>query len=82
MTRIIFLIAALAAPFFFPASIAILLTALAAFFVPFAALSVGILYDLLYLSDGQFITGTVLGAIGTIVALLVRRFVETRIIGG
>lgn len=82
MTRVLFFIAALSAPFFFPASISIILAALASFFIPLAALSVGILYDLLYLPGGHFPYGLFWGVIGTLIALGVRRFVETRIIGG
>ncbi|MBY0110400.1 hypothetical protein K2Y00_00105 [Patescibacteria group bacterium] len=82
MTRVLFFIAALSAPLFFPASIAIILAALASFFIPLAALSVGIWYDLLYLPGGHFPYGLMWGAIGSLVALGVRRFVETRIIGG
>lgn len=82
MSRVLFVIAALLAPFLFPASVSIALAALAAFFVPFAALSVGILHDVLYLSPGHMPYGLIIGIIGTLVALLVRRFVETRIIGG
>lgn len=82
MIRALALILALTAPFLFPAPFSILFAAVAAFFIPFSALSVGLLHDMLYLSDGQFPMGIALGVLGTLVALLVRRFVETRIIGG
>lgn len=82
MIRILALILALAAPFLFPAPFSVLFAGIAAFFIPFAALSVGLLHDMLYLAPGHFPSGIVLGVLGTLVALLVRRFVETRIIGG
>jgi|GEM_PF-2084196 len=82
MSRTLSLIAALLAPFIFPASLSILLAAVAAFFTPFAALAVGILHDVLYLAPGHLPLGIIIGAIGTAAALIVRRFVETSIIGG
>lgn len=82
MMRVISIIAALAAPFMFPAPLMVFLAAVAAFFSPFIAVSVGILVDLLYRAPGEFPYGLIVGALGTVVALLVRRFVETRIIGG
>ncbi len=82
MIRALTLLFALSAPFLFPAPISIVFAVIAAFFIPLSALSVGLLHDMLYLSDGQFPMGILLGVLGTLIALLVRRFVETRIIGG
>ena len=82
MMRAVSIIAAIVSPFMFPAPLAIAVVAVAAFFAPFMAVAIGLLYDLLYLPTGAVPMGTIIGIIGTIVALLVRRFVETRIIGG
>lgn len=82
MMRVVSIIAAVVSPFMFPAPLALATVAVAAFFAPFMALAIGLLYDLLYLPTGAFPMGTILGAVGTGIALVVRRFVETRIIGG
>lgn len=82
MSRTLSLIAALLSPFMFPSAVSLLLAAVAAFYTPFAALAVGILHDLLYLPSGAFPMGVVIGTLGTFLALVVRRFVKTSIIGG
>ncbi len=83
MIRILFLILALVAPFFFPWPVAALLAFIATFLFPFAGIVLGMLFDLLYFLPGAaFIPyGTLFGAAATAFVLVVQRFVKTRSIG-
>ena len=84
MTRpaqVVAAIAGLAAPFLVPWPVAIVLAIPLAFFEPIAGLACGVLADVLYFTPGagQVPYGTLAGAAGALTAVLVRRFVQTRI---
>lgn len=79
--RILFVCAAVLSLFIFPWPFALILGTIAAVYLPGAALGLGVLYDVLYFPGGTWPLATILGFVGTGVALLVRRFVKTRIMG-
>lgn len=80
------LLAALAAlsPFFFPYPATVLLSFAASLFFPYLALGIGILTDALYLAPNAafFPVATGIGAVTSLLAFFVRRFIKARIMGG
>jgi hypothetical protein len=73
--------AALLSPFFFPIILTIGLALLGAAVSAWIPLTVGILLDALYWNAGVEVPlATLVGAIGSIIAFLVHRFVKTSII--
>lgn len=84
MMRIPLIILSVLAPFWFPWPIAIALILITAFLhEPFLALFMGILIDLVYfMPDLGIPYASILGVVGFGVALVVHRFMKTRIIGG
>lgn len=79
MIRAAVLIAAFAAPFFFPVLLGIVLAAIAALILPPAGLIIGVLYDALYyVPERGLPLASILGLAATIVAYAVRRFIATR----
>jgi len=69
---------------FFPFSLTVILTLLAAYATPLMPLAIGVLADTLYFSRGVASVPfyTLVGFATTVVALLVRRFIETSIMRG
>lgn len=87
MMRALFVLLAFLSLFLFPYPYTVLLSLIASLYLPFAALVVGVLADILYFSPlppssgGLSLpVGTLLGALLSVLALFVRRFVKTRII--
>jgi hypothetical protein len=72
---------ALLSPLFFPWPLTVGLALLAAIYFPFAPFVVGVLTDVLYYAHGASVLPwwTLLGALATAVAFLVRGFVQTSI---
>lgn len=87
--RVVLTLAAVASLFLFPYPMTLVLSAMASLYVPWAGLSVGVLADLLYFvplspeNPGiSFPLASLTGALISLIALFVRRFVRERIIGG
>ncbi|MBU1292777.1 hypothetical protein KJ819_01775 [Patescibacteria group bacterium] len=81
MIRILVLLATLFSLFFFPYVVSVVLILVSALTLPFSGIAFGILADALYYSQGSGIPWwTIVGAGATLLALLVHRFVKTRII--
>ncbi len=74
-----FFISALFSPFIFPWYYTATLAVLASWKYPFAALAVGIEFDMLYLpSLGHFIPfGTIIGGVVTALAFFIQRIMKT-----
>lgn len=84
MMRSMAVILALIALFVFPWQVSLLAILGAALFVPAAGIALGVIADLVYFMPGAAFMPyfSLFGAGATIVALLVHRFVKTRIIEG
>lgn len=82
--RLIFILAAVLAPFFFPYPYTLGLSFIASLFVPALAFMIGILSDALYLvpQKGAVPYASLIGAGVSLIALIVRRFIKARIISG
>jgi hypothetical protein len=82
--RLVVVLAALASIFMLPWPVTAALILAAGFFVPPASLALGVVADLAYFSPGAalFPYFSLYGAACTLVAVLVHRFVKTRIISG
>lgn len=78
--RILFLTAALLSLFWLPWPVTVALGFAAAFLMPGAAAGLGLLAEVLYGSGGMPYL-LLAGLLGTILAILVRSFVKTRIMG-
>ncbi len=80
--RIVFTGLALVSAFVFPYLLTLLLSFMAGLFVPAAPLIVGVLIDLHYHAPGASAVpfATLIGAVLSIAAALVRRFIKARII--
>ncbi len=81
MMRVVIPILTLFALFFVPALLSVLLIATSALVLPFSALALGVFADVLYFSPhpGALPLWSIGGLCATILALLVHRFVKTRI---
>lgn len=79
--RIALPVVALLALFFVPAPLSVVLIAASAFVLPFSALALGVCADVLYFSPhpGALPLWSMGGLVATLLALLVHRFVKTRI---
>lgn len=75
---------ALIALFVFPWQVALVGVFLAALFIPTAGVALGVLADIVYYVPGAAFLPyfSLLGLVATVLALLVQRFVKTRIIEG
>lgn len=83
MIRAILVLAALLSPFLFPYPYTLLLSFIASLYVPPAALLSGIVTDLFYYVPAAGLPlGLIFGALLSVIALFVRRFIKARIIGG
>jgi hypothetical protein len=80
--RFVLIGAALMSTFLFPYPFTLVLSFLASIFVPWLALMIGFMNDVLFMvpADDRIPTATILGALASLVALLVRRFIKARII--
>lgn len=81
MNKLLAPLAALVSVFTLPPAITILLAGLGSLFFPPTAFAIGILYDALYLPSGHVPYATLVGALGSLFFIFVRRFMKTRIIG-
>lgn len=83
MARYLTVLIALVSVLFFPYSVSLLVTIIAALAVPLAGVAVGMLTDAIYFTPhmGAFPKATVLGLLATIGAFLLRRFMRTRVTG-
>lgn len=81
MVRIAFFILALLSPFFFPWPVAAVFILAASLYLPVLALLGGVLYDILYYAHGAagLPLGTVVGALGFVLAWAMHDFVKARI---
>mgnify|MGYP003421979206 CR=1 FL=1 len=86
MIRVVVVVAAIFSPFLFPYPATLLFSFAASLYFPLAGVLLGVLTDLLYYVPGasafSLPVGTISGALISGGALLVRRFVKARIIGG
>jgi hypothetical protein len=80
--RFILISSAFLSVFFFPYPFTLFLSFIASVFVPWVAFIIGITQDALFMvpHEGRIPTATLLGAVASITALVVRRFVKARII--
>ena len=81
MTRILVIVAAVISVFILPPFVTVVLAAAGSLLFPPTALAIGLLADALYLPQGSLPYASLLGLSGTAVAILMRRFMKTRIIG-
>lgn len=79
----LFIALALLSPFFFPWPIAVALLAIVSIRVPLVALLGGVLIDVLYFVPSVAVLplGSVLGALGFVIATLSHDFMKARIMG-
>lgn len=82
MIRIVVLVSAVLSFFFFPYPVSALLLLAVALLLPFAGFALGLFAEALYFSPGVHVLPlwAIGGACATAFALLVHRFVKTRII--
>ncbi len=83
MIRIILIAAAFLSPFLFPYPATLILALVASLLLPPVGIMIGLLVDALYYTSGAswLPVGILTGAVLTLLGILVRRFVKTRIIG-
>jgi len=81
--RIAFIGAVFFSPFFFPYPFTLVLSFAASLFVPFVGILIGILTDVLYFVPhvDHIPLASLLGALVSVVAFFVRRFLKARIMG-
>lgn len=82
--RFALIVSALFSFFLFPYPYTLALAFVASIFVPWFALALGLLYDALFMipHEGSVPLASILGAVSSLLAHLVRRFVKARIMGG
>lgn len=79
--RFVIILGALLSSFLFPYPMTLVLSFAASVYVPWIAFMIGLMNDALYLvpHDGRIPTATILGALVSLSALVVRRFIKARI---